>query len=142
MKIHSPQSDDYRLWHKFYTSIWAGRASIERRTKDDGIASSAAHVVNLQVGIIRKKKDATSDSEELRRNIRCILETLYARTYNTKIEITIQAGKRVSMIEFAILGYNFATDSLTPSRTLATRDEDFGPNMNIASQTRRSTGRG
>lgn len=47
LKLHeNPQSDDdYRLWHEFYTSIGAGRASIERRTKDARMASSASFAV-------------------------------------------------------------------------------------------------
>lgn len=47
VKLHeNPQSDDdYRLWYRFYTSIRAGRASIERRTKDDRMASSASFAV-------------------------------------------------------------------------------------------------
>lgn len=47
LKLHEdPQSDDdYPLWRKFYTSIWADRASTERRTKDDRMVSSAAFAV-------------------------------------------------------------------------------------------------
>lgn len=47
LKLHEnlQSDDDYPLWRKFYTSIWADRASTERRTKDDRMVSSAAFAV-------------------------------------------------------------------------------------------------